>query len=82
MPIGFGMGVFGKPAAGGNLPGAGVGDAEIGLVATSGSNYTASINYTRYLGPAGTLLDMQNHLSLQQTLSDRNFISVSFSKSF
>jgi prephenate dehydratase len=35
------------------------------------------LNYTIFLGPEGTYLDQANHLSFQQSLKDRNYLSFS-----
>lgn len=58
------------------------GDINIGVNATYLSVWKLGLTYTHYYGPENTTLDENSHFTYQQSLKDRDFISVSLSRTF
>lgn len=58
------------------------GDLNLGLRAVYLGEWMASINWIRFLGPEGPTLDNSSNTQFRQALKDRNFLSVSLSKTF
>jgi hypothetical protein len=80
--IGLGY-TWGKSSAVG--PGFGVdkgGDFNVGLSGVYLGNWTAAVNYVRFLGPEGSTLDNANNAQFMQALKDRNFVTVSLRTTF
>ncbi|UCV20990.1 DUF1302 domain-containing protein [Ferribacterium limneticum] len=53
------------------------GDFSIGLVGDYQKQWTLRLNYTHFLGDIGGAFDTNAHLSFQQSLKDRDFLSFS-----
>ena len=84
MPIGIGYVPSGKSSVvtlfnGGWTHG---GDISIGLSGEFQQVWKGGINFTHYFGSAGPVLDAANAYSFKQSLKDRDFISVTFQRSF
>jgi hypothetical protein len=60
------------------------GDVSIGVKAVYLIRWNFGINYTHFFGDEGTFLDGSTppHITQQQSLADRDFISLSFSTTF
>lgn len=81
VPVGFGYG-FGNSSVVGSFLGNQTGDVSIALNATYLDVWRGSLSYTHYLGKAGTFLDENNHASYQQSLKDRDFVSLTVRRTF
>lgn len=81
VPVGVGYGI-GNSSVVGAFNGDKVGDFSIGLNATYLDAWRFGINYTHFFGPEGTFLDAANHGSYEQSLKDRDFISMSVRTTF
>ncbi|MNZ44078.1 hypothetical protein D3C78_617000 [compost metagenome] len=82
VPVGFGY-THGKSSALG--PGFGPnrgGDVNIGVAATYLSAWKAGLTYTHYYGPQDTQLDGNFNYTYDQTLKDRDFLSLTVSRTF
>lgn len=80
--IGVGY-AWGKSSAVG--PGFGVdrgGDVNLGVTAVYLNQWTATLNYVKYLGPEGSTLDNTSNAQFMQALKDRDFISFSLRTTF
>ena len=85
VPIGFGFNPAGNSRAVPAFNGEGErlgGDASIGAQLVYKQVWRAGLNYTRYFGSPGSLLTPQSTLTFKQTLADRDFVSISLSRSF
>lgn len=88
VPMGLGWNFAGRSSAVINFAGGGsqVGDFNIGLKAKFQDGWNLSANLMTYLGPASTLTQIDplgtRMLSFGQTLKDRNYISLSASRTF
>ena len=84
VPVGIGFNPAGESRSvpsfnGGTRLG---GDASIGAQVSYRQVWHAGVNYTRYYGKPGSALNAQNHDTFTQSLADRDFISISLSRSF
>jgi hypothetical protein len=84
MPIGLGYNPRGNSSVvqqfnGGVNKG---GDLSIGVKGTFQQKWHFSLTYTRFLGTAGPVLGADAHLTFNQSLSDRNFVSLSVQTTF
>jgi hypothetical protein len=84
VPIGIGYSPKGSrsQALGLAMPPENGGDFTLGLNATYLGVWKASLAYTRFFGPAGTLLDAHNNFSYRQYLHDRDFVALSVTRTF
>ena len=82
VPVGLGYGKGNSRAVGGAFLGDRVGDFSIGVKGTYESAWQLGLNYTHYFGPEGTFLDSNNHVSFKQTFKDRDFVSLTISRTF
>lgn len=83
VPLGFTYTPFGRSsviAFGGN--GYHTGSFTLGVRGTYEQIWKIALNYTRYLGPTAPLLTSAGTFSFGQTLADRDFLSLSLSRSF
>ncbi len=85
FPIGVGFNPAGNsravPAFNGDSVRLG-GDVSVGAQLVYRQVWRAGINYTRYYGSPGSFLTTENTLSFKQALADRDFVSISLSRSF
>ncbi|MDF1552935.1 MAG: DUF1302 domain-containing protein [Deferrisomatales bacterium] len=58
------------------------GDMSLGLNATYLDVWRFALNYTHFYGPAEGALDSETHLSLKQSLADRDFVAFSVRRTF
>ena len=58
------------------------GDLTVGLGAVYLGAWNVNLNYVRYLGAEGPMLDNTNNAQFRQALKDRNFISLSLRTTF
>jgi len=87
VPLGLGYNPSGRSGAVGAFNGGAThgGDLSVGFKGTYLNRYKGSLNYTRYLGPEGTNLKLVNgayQFSFNQSLKDRDFLSLSFQYTF
>jgi hypothetical protein len=83
VPIGIGYNPVGKSSVVGfNGGGYHTGDFTLGVKGVYQQVWNVSLNYTRYLGPAEPLLNAAGQFTFGQTLADRDFVSLSMSRSF
>jgi hypothetical protein len=82
VPIGIGYGISGNSSVVGAFNGEGVGDVSIGVSGAYLDVWRFGLNYTHYFGPEGTFIDATGHRSFKQSLADRDFISVTFRRTF
>jgi hypothetical protein len=81
VPIGISYAISGRSAVYSFGPNHG-GTFSLGLNAEYQKAWKAGLQYTHYLGHPGGLLNTVNGLSFDQTLKDRDFISLSIQRSF
>lgn len=84
MPVGLGYNPDGKSSVitlfnGGATKG---GDISIGLTGDYLQSWKGGISYTRFFGGQGTVLDANNAFSFKQSLKDRDFVSLTISRTF
>ncbi|MBN3815849.1 DUF1302 domain-containing protein [Paraburkholderia sp. Se-20369] len=83
VPIGLGYTPFGRSSVVGfNGGGYHSGNFTLGIKGTYQNVWKVALNYTRYLGPGAPFLDASGHLTYGQSLADRDFVSLSLSRSF
>lgn len=82
VPIGVGYGIGNSTAVGNAFLGHKVGDVSVGLSGAYLQVWRFGLNYTHFFGPEGLFVDAANHASYKQSLKDRDFISVSVSRTF
>jgi hypothetical protein len=88
VPIGFGWNFAGRSSAIGNFNGGSseAGDMSLGLKFVYRTVWNAGLSYVKYFGSADTFTVPHNspgpHLSFQQSLEDRDFISFYISRAF
>jgi len=83
VPISIGYNPVGKSSVVGfNGGGYHTGDFTLGVKGVYLQVWNVSLNYTRYLGAAQPYLDAAGHYTYGQSLADRDFISLSLSRSF
>lgn len=83
VPIGIGYNPVGKSSVVGfNGGGYHTGDFTLGIKGVYQQVWNVSLNYTRYLGAAQPYEDAVGHYTYGQSLADRDFISLSLSRSF
>ncbi len=88
VPLGVGWNIAGRSSAIGNFAGgtSEAGDLSIGLGFTYQSVWKAGLTYVKYFGSEETYTVPHNsatpHLSFDQTLADRDFISFFISRTF
>jgi hypothetical protein len=59
------------------------GDLSIGLSSIYLDTWKASINYTTFIGSAGTILDpLTTSYTFKQSLKDRDFVTLSIQRTF
>lgn len=84
MPIGLGYNGSGKSSVitlfnGGVSKG---GDFSVGLTGEYLQDWKGGINYTHFFGGVNSVLDNSNRFSYAQSLKDRNFVSITISRTF
>ncbi|MES2258110.1 MAG: DUF1302 family protein [Pseudomonadota bacterium] len=88
LPLGIGYNPYGRSSSvfmfnGGSSKG---GDLSIGLEADYNKRFKASLSYNRFLGKANSFLNVGGvhgqHLTFDQALADRNFLSFSLQTTF
>ncbi len=84
VPVGIGFNPAGNSRAvaafnGGARLG---GDTSIGAQFVYRQNWRAGVNYTRYFGSPGSAITPENTNTFKQALADRDFISITLSRSF
>jgi hypothetical protein len=84
VPIGFGYNPKGNSAVvgvfnGGTKHG---GDLSIGVAGTYLQAWKFSLSYTRFLGPIEPAFDNAGHFTFGQSLGDRDFVSLTASRTF
>jgi hypothetical protein len=86
VPVGLGWGLMGNSAAVGAFLGKDTGDLSIGVNGTYLGVWNFGLNYTHYLGKAGTFLiadaNGNYHRSFLQSNADRDFISFNVRRTF
>jgi hypothetical protein len=88
IPIGFGWNFAGRSSAIANFNGGSsdAGDMSLGLKFTYRTVWNAGLNYVKYFGSEDTFTVPHNsatpHLSFDQSLADRDFISFYISRAF
>jgi hypothetical protein len=88
VPMGIGWNFSGRSSAIGNFNGgsSNAGDLSVGLGFTYRSVWKAGLSYVKYFGTADTFTVPHNsatpHLSFDQSLADRDFISFFISRAF
>jgi hypothetical protein len=82
VPISYQIGLQGTGVVASALPSGGVGNITAGLHATYDTVNFINLSYTHFMGPTGPFNDVQQFISAQQTLADRDFLSFSISRSF
>jgi hypothetical protein len=82
VPVGVLYGIQGKSSVVANFVGPGVGNLSVGLAGAYLDAWRFGVTCTHYFGSQGTFLDAGNHISYQQSLHDRDFISVSIYRTF
>jgi hypothetical protein len=88
VPIGFGWNFAGRSSAISNFSGGSseAGDLSLGLKATYRTVWNVGVSYVKYFGSADTFTVPHNsptpHLSFQQSLEDRDFISFYITRAF
>jgi Protein of unknown function (DUF1302) len=83
VPIGIGYNPVGKSSVVGfNGGGYHTGDFTLGVKGVYQQVWNVALNYTRYLGAAEPLLNAAGQFTFGQTLADRDFVSLSLSRSF
>ncbi len=88
IPMGVGYNFKGRSSAIGNFNGgsSNAGDLSVGLGLTYRSVWKAGLSYVKYFGDEGTFTVPANsatpHLSFDQSLADRDFISFYISRAF
>lgn len=88
VPMGVGYNFKGRSSAIGNFNGgsSNAGDLSVGLGFTYRSVWKAGLSYVKYFGDEGTFTVPPNsstpHLSFDQSLADRDFISFYLSRAF
>lgn len=80
VPIGVGYGV-GNSSVGGGFLGDKVGNLNVGISGTYLQEWRFGVTYTHYFGPEGTFVE-DRHVSFKQALADRDFVSISLSRTF
>ncbi|HUP07720.1 MAG TPA: DUF1302 family protein [Caldimonas sp.] len=80
VPLGVGFGIKNSRAMGPTFMGDHVGRISVGAKGTYNSVWTSTLNFTHYFGPEGTFLDSRGSVSFKQSLKDRDFISLSISR--
>ena len=81
LPVGLGYGI-GNSSVGVGFNGNKVGDLSLGVKVVYLNVWNLGVNYTHFIGPEGTYLDAENHISFKQSLKDRNYISLSLQRTF
>lgn len=85
-PFGAGFGLFGNSPLGSHVAGfdpGGTADLSFGVKATYQSVWKASLTYNTYLGPVGQVATgTLRPISYKQDLADRDFISLSITRTF
>lgn len=83
VPIGIGYNPVGKSSViGFNGGGYHTGDFTLGIKGTYLQVWNVALNYTRYLGPTAPFLNPAGTYTFGQSLADRDFVSLSLSRSF
>lgn len=83
VPIGVGYGISGRSSINGlGFPAENGGDFSIGVKADYQKLWYASLNYTRFFGRTGPVVNSLGQLSYDQQLKDRDFISFSLQRTF
>ena len=82
VPVGVTYGIQGKSSVVASFVGPGVGNVSVGVSGTYLDAWSFGVTYTHYFGSEGTFLDADNHISYQQSLHDRDFISLSIYRTF
>jgi hypothetical protein len=88
VPMGIGWNFSGRSSAIGNFNGgsSNAGDLSVGLGFTYRTVWRAGLSYVKYFGAADTFTVPHNsatpHLSFDQSLADRDFISFFISRAF
>ncbi|MET4163511.1 hypothetical protein ABIE61_003375 [Marinobacterium sp. MBR-111] len=85
-PIGVGYGLSGRSSVSGVLfPSEGGGNISLGLTADYQRTWQAALNYTHYIGSAGSIIKYNTavpELSYDNFHGDRDFISLSIQRTF
>lgn len=82
VPIGIGYNPYGRSAVASFGPERG-GDMSIGLKGTLNNVWVGTLQYTHYYGNAGVISDVvANQLNFDQVYKDRDFVSLSISRTF
>ena len=84
VPLGLGWQFLGKGQALAQMQGQQIGDLSIGLNASYLEDWKLSLAYTRFLGRAAPVADpaAPNAFTYGQPLADRDFVSLSFRRTF
>lgn len=83
VPIGIGYNLSGKSSVVGfSGTGSHTGALTLGVKGVYQQVWNVALNYTRYLGAGQPMLNATGNLTYGQTLADRDFISLSLSRSF
>jgi hypothetical protein len=84
VPIGFGFNPRGNSAVVGVFNGGANhgGDLTIGVSGTYLQAWKFALSYTRFLGPIKPAFDNQGHFTFGQSLGDRDFVSLTASRTF
>lgn len=91
MPVGLGYNFYGKSSAVANFNGgsSNAGDFSLGVKGTYQSDWEFSLNYVGYFGDAGQFLEPINgqanpnaQLSFDQSMKDRDFVTLNIKRSF
>lgn len=80
VPVGVGYGI-GNSSVGGAFLGDEVGNVNVGISGTYLQQWRFGVSYTHYFGPEGTFVE-DRHASFKQALADRDFVSLSLSRTF
>lgn len=83
VPLSVGYNLFGRSSVVGfNGIGYHTGNLSIGVKGTYEQVWNIALKYTRFLGAAAPLLDAHGSMTFGQTLADRDYVSLSLSRSF
>lgn len=80
VPVGVGYGI-GNSSVGGNFLGDEVGNMNIGISGTYMRAWRFGASYTHFFGPEGTAVE-DGQQSFKQALADRDFASITLSRTF
>lgn len=82
VPIGLGYGLYGRSSVVGNFAAHHGGDFNIGVQGVYQQAWRFSVNYTHFFGSENTVLNAANTFTFEQSLKDRNFVSLSIQRTF